>query len=358
MSVFISSIAELSQNFFNSDPLKFNQYFAITPDYQKYCLAANLPTRFTIMLAKEAMLIHDIAIHLLAGGYKLTTGTVKGICAIASGFLGLETDHQTPSKQAAIHFGFACFYLVDFFVSITNINKTYPQYLVNKIETIFTDFLKTSNKNVVTRNIIVSDPEIEQELKIARKELEKRNADFDQLAEEIEKIAQDSSQPSYCEETVDKALSPDINATLARIRNSTKNNQEKQQATSWFENESDIYKEINSLMQSKENIPVSSVVRNSFYIDADDLLEQTLSFSSSSDEQNLAEILIIPTVDLSLANVNKPGNPKIEVKSTPEVSQISRNPKKNNHPSQISARARSLEYDNNRRNRSKKTLAS
>ncbi|MEK7339306.1 MAG: hypothetical protein AABZ92_01165, partial [Verrucomicrobiota bacterium] len=91
MSVFIASITELSQNFFNSDPLKFNKYFAITPDYQKYCLNANLPTRCTITLAKEAMLIHDIAIHLLAGGVKLTIGSVKGICAIASGILGIET---------------------------------------------------------------------------------------------------------------------------------------------------------------------------------------------------------------------------------------------------------------------------
>ncbi|QZA58367.1 hypothetical protein [Candidatus Rhabdochlamydia porcellionis] len=224
MSAFIIPIIELSQNFFNSDPLKFNQYFAITPDYQKYCLTANLPTRFTITLAKEAMLIHDIAIHLLAGGYKLTTSTVKGICAIASGILGLETDHQTPSKQAAIHIGFACAYTVDFFVSIANINKRYPQHLVNKIETIFTDFLKISNKNVVTKNIIVSDPEIEQELKITREELEKRDAAFNQLEKEIEKTAQKLRKPSQCEKIVDEILHPDINAILAKA--SIKNNQE------------------------------------------------------------------------------------------------------------------------------------
>lgn len=225
MSIFVTTIAELSQNFFNSDPLTFNKYFAITPDYQKYCLRANLLTRSTLTLAKEAMLIHDMAIHLLAGACKLTIGGVKGICAIASGIFGLETDHQTPSKQAAIHFGFACVYAADIFASITNINNTYPQHLIDKIETFFTDFLKESNKNFVTKNIIVSDPKIEQELKIAREELEKRDADLNQLEEVLEKTAQNLNEPSRCEKIVDKILNPN-KSILEKTRSITKKNKQ------------------------------------------------------------------------------------------------------------------------------------
>ncbi|KAG6559444.1 hypothetical protein RHABOEDO_001585 [Candidatus Rhabdochlamydia oedothoracis] len=195
MSVFITSILELSQNFFKSDPLKFNQYFAITPDYQKYCLAANLPTRFTITLAKEAMLIHDIAIHLLAGGCKLTTGTVKGICEIASGILGLETDHQTSSKQAVVHIGFAFVYTVDFFVSITNINKTYPQHLIDKIKNVFINFLEVSNKEIPIKYI--ADPEIEKALKKKQAEAEEKELALQEeqrKAKEQEKLLKKTQQ--------------------------------------------------------------------------------------------------------------------------------------------------------------------
>ncbi len=206
MSVFIASITELSQNFFNSDPLKFNKYFAITPGYQKYCLNANLPTRCTITLAKEAMLIHDIAIHLLAGGVKLTIGSVKGIYAIASGILGIETDHQTPSKQAAVHIGFACVYAADIFVSITNINKTYPQHLVDKIRSAFIKLLEVPNKKITIQYI--ADPETEKALQEEQRKakeqeelLKKTQQELDNihdseflLEEELEKISKEARQ--------------------------------------------------------------------------------------------------------------------------------------------------------------------
>lgn len=331
MSVFIAPIIELSQNFFHSDPLKFNQYFAITPDYQKYCLAANLPTRFTITLAKEAMLIHDIAIHLLVGGCKFTTGTVKGIYAIASGILGLETDHQTPSKQAAIHIGFACVYAVDFLVSIANINKRYPQHLFNRIENFFTDFLKKSNKN-----IIVSNPEIEQELKIAREEIEKRDAAFNQLEEEIEKTAQKLNKPSQCEKIVNEILHTDINAILTKV--SIKNNQEQ-------------LLEITHTAKQKVN----------YCFESDDGFWSEEIFSSSDTFDN--ELDLIPfkkqkkiSRDAPLTISDKPENPKI--KSTLQASKTFR--KKtlllNNNSPKISAFERRNAYSEKIRNRSKKTL--
>ncbi|VHO04185.1 hypothetical protein [Candidatus Rhabdochlamydia sp. T3358] len=317
MSVFITSIAELSQNFFHSDPLKFDKYFAITPTYQKYCLDANLPTRFTITLAKEAMLIHDIAIHLLIGGVKLTTGAVKGICAVASGILGLETDHQTPSKQAAVHIGFACVYTADIFASITHINKKYPQHLIDKIKIIFTDFLKISNKNVVTKNIIISDPELEQELKIAREELEKRNTDLNQLEEEIEKTAQNLSKPSQCEKIIDKILNPDINAILTKAKSIIENNQAQQLTTHAREQE----------------------IINWLEIDDGFWSEGVLSSSDTFDNK----LDLISSKDVPLTTSNKPEKPKIKIKP---ASAVSRRLKKNHHLPKISARARGLEYAN------------
>ena len=252
MSVFMTSITELSQNFFNSNPLKFNEYFAITPDYQKYGSNTRLPTRITVTLAKEAMLIHDIAIHLLIGGVKLTTGAVKGICAIASGILGMETDHQTPSKQGAVHIGFACVYAADIFISITNINKTYPQHLIDKIEIFFTNFLETSNKNIVTKNIIVPDPAIEQELETALKEIEERDADLHQLEQEVEETVQKLRKPSQCEKIVDEALHSNTNTILGKVRSGTENNQKqkledfplvKRKTTNWFEDDDGFWSE-------------------------------------------------------------------------------------------------------------------
>ncbi|PWU13345.1 MAG: hypothetical protein C5B45_06255 [Chlamydiae bacterium] len=222
MSVFISSIAELSQNFFNSDPLKFNDYFAITPGYQKYCLGANLPTRFTLTLAKEAMLIHDIAIHLLAGGCKLTMGGVKGICAIASGIFGLETDHQTPSKQAVVHFGFACFYFMDFFISITSISNRYPQHVVDKIKSLFTKFLEVPNKGAIIKYII--DPETEEALN--RKQLELEEKDL-ALQEERRKAEELSKRDSILEAELEAEMEKiskearQITKVTSREKNST-----------------------------------------------------------------------------------------------------------------------------------------
>lgn len=169
MSLFIKSITELSQNFLHADPITFNQYFTITPDYQKYCLNATLPIRFTITLAKEAMLIHDIAIHLLAAGCKLTIGTVKGLCSIPFSMLNLEIDPQTPSKQAAVHFGFTLLYILDMFVSITNINQQYPQHLMDKINNVFIHFLEDPKKKMAIQ--YVTNPEIEKVLQNKQTEI-------------------------------------------------------------------------------------------------------------------------------------------------------------------------------------------
>jgi hypothetical protein len=344
MIVFIASIIELSQNFFNSDPLKFNKYFAITPDYQKYCLNANLATCFTITLAKEVMLIHDIAIHLLIGGIKLTTGAVKGICAIASGILGIETDHQTPSKQAAVHIGFACVYAADILASITNVNKTYLQNLIDKIEIFFADFLKKSNKN-----IIFSDIEIEQELKITLEELEKRNADFNQLEEEIEKTAQNLNEPFECEKIINEILNPNTRAILARIKSNIENNQEEQRETLYREKQG-----VTNWFESDDNTEdfwfEDEFRKNKTSAEKD--VEESLSFSRSSTRQDLNEFSTIPNLDLLLTASDQLEDSKIKVKS---ASQISKSFRKtlSNIPCQTSARARALKYDNERKNRSK-----
>lgn len=342
MIVFIASIIELSQNFFNSDPLKFNKYFAITPDYQKYCLNANLPTCFTITLAKEVMLIHDIAIHLLIGGIKLTTGAVKGIWAIASGILGIETDHQTPSKQAAVHIGFACVYAADILASITNINKTYLQNSIDKIEIFFADFLKKSNKN-----IIFSDPEIEQELKIALEELEKRNADFNQLEEEIEKTAQNLNEPFECEKIINETLNRNKSAILARTKSNIENNQEEQPETTYREKQG-----VTNWFDWTEDFSFEDEFKKN-KTSAEKDVEESLSFSRSSTRQDLNEFSTIPNLDLLLTASDQLEDSKIKVKS---ASQISKSFRKtlSNIPCQTSARARALKYDNERKNRSKK----
>lgn len=369
MRVFITSIAELSQNFFNSDPLKFNQYFAITPDYQKYCLGANLPTHFTITLAKEAMLIHDIAIHLLAGGYKLTTGTVKGICAIASGILGLETDHQTPSKQAAVHFGFACVYAADIFVSITNINNTYPQHLIDKIKNVFVNFLEVPSKEITIEYIV--DPEIEKALK-------KKQAE----AEEKELALQEEQRKAKEQEELLKKTQQELEDTRNSDFFSEKELQElftevpKVADTATYE-EDHIKKELkvtttSFIIDNKKlrTDPSQYMLTYTNGIDSDDdtdlLSQEDLWFE---DEFSENETVVKKQKEQLLKEEKKSieefplKNPKtLETKKITSLKKVSRRPKKktssNNNLSQISARARRLEYSEEIRSHSKKTLAS
>ena len=370
MSVFLTYITKLSQNFLHSDPFKYDEYLAITPTYQKYCLKGNLPTRFTITLAKEAMLIHDIAIHLLAGGVKLTIGVVKGICAIASGILGIETDHQTPSKQAAVHIGFACIYAIDLFVSITNINKTYPQHLVDKIKNTFIKFLKVHNKEITIEYL--ADPNLEEQLRVTQEELKIRDADLDQLEQDIERTAQNLNEPSQCELIVNEALNPDTSIILEKVRSITKNNREqlktthtaKPKVTIWFESESGINEIINSLTLNGESPLPPYDSQNYLSMDPDHLLEESFIRRETIEEtlrnnpfegQTLKEEKR-PIEKLSLENESviserEEINPQ---KNIPVTRRPKRKTSSHSNPLQTSAFAIRNEYSKNLRNRRKK----
>lgn len=168
MSVFFTSMAVLPQKFF-STPSEFNTFFSITNAYQTYCFDKNVFLRCSVgIVGKEAMLIHDIAFHLLGGLVKLSLGGIKGLCAIPIGAFGLETDHQRCIKEGIVHLGFSLFYVVDVFLSLSNINNTYPQGLLRKIENVFTTFLETTNKKV----IIIDNPETEKALRETQAEAE------------------------------------------------------------------------------------------------------------------------------------------------------------------------------------------
>ncbi len=356
MSVFIASITEMSQNFFNSNPLKFDKYFAITPDYQKYCLNAKLPTRFTITLAKEAMLIHDIAIHLLIGGVKLTTGAVKGICAVASGILGIETDHQTPSKQAAVHIGFACVYAADILASIASINKTYPQHLIDKIKNIFAEFLEVPNKGVT----VAYDANLEEQLRVTQEELKIRDADLDQLQQDIERTAQNLKEPSQCELIVNEILNPDKSIILAKARKITENNREqletthtaKPKVTSWFESENGINGIINSLTPNEKRTLAPYEHQNYLYMDPDYLLEESLIQEETIEEtlrNNPSEGQALKEEKRSIENSLSEN--ELVIPEREEITSVTRRPKEetssHNTPflPQISARSRRLAYD-------------
>ncbi|MGL4540068.1 MAG: hypothetical protein ACRCU0_03735 [Candidatus Rhabdochlamydia sp.] len=271
MSVF--PFIELTQKFFNSDPFEFDTYFSITPDYQKkYCLGANAFTRFTVgVVGKElALLTNDIALHLLAGAFKLAIGGLKSVSTIAAVVFSQELDYQTPIKEGVVHLGFVCLYALDFFASIANIGNRYPQYLVDKTRNVFANFLKASNKNMVIQQVIIADPKIAEELKATKEELKKRDADFNELAEEIENTTEELNKPSQCEKIVDEILNPDTKNRLAKVKDIKKNN-EAEKNLNWFESENEIKKRIASFTQKNTGYPA---VQRSLFID-DDELEQT-----------------------------------------------------------------------------------
>lgn len=279
MNALIPPITEFTQKIFNSDPFEFDTYFSITPDYQKYCLDANFFTRFAIgVVGKELVLINDVALHLLRGACKLATGGIKSVSTIVAVVFSQELDYQTSIKEGVVHLGFVCLYAVDFFASITNVGNRYPQYLVDKIRNVFADFLKTSNKNMIIQQVIVADPKIKEELEATIEELEKRNADFNELAKEIENTTEELNKPSQCEKIVDEALNLDTKSRLAKVKDMTKNNEVEPEFThaeakkdlNWFESENEIKKRIASFTQKNTDSPV---IQTSLFID-DDELEQ------------------------------------------------------------------------------------
>lgn len=216
MSVF--PIIELTQKFFNSDPFEFDTYFSITPDYQKkYCLGANAFTRFTVgVVGKElALLTNDIALHLLAGAFKLAIGGLKSVSTIVAVVFSQELDYQTPIKQGVVHLGFVCLYALDFFASIANIGNRYPQYLVDKTRNVFADFLKTPDKETNVQYII--DPEIERALKIEQEKTKEQEAILRRTQEELHEtrhsdfITEEELEKIFkeAEDTADKKVNND-----------------------------------------------------------------------------------------------------------------------------------------------------
>jgi hypothetical protein len=220
MSLLITSIVELSQKFF-SHPVECNEYFSITNDYQKYCSNKNMLVRCSIgVFAKEAMLVHDIFFNLFAGSIKLLAGGIKGICAIPAGAFNVETDHPRCVKESIVHFGFSAFYSLDALISLLNINNTYPQDLLKRVESIFTNFLYIPNKGTIIQQ--VSDPQIEKELIEIKQKLEKIEEEVAQDLQDIDtligEVGNKMKLPSHCEKLVDQALkNPRTKVTLQKV---------------------------------------------------------------------------------------------------------------------------------------------
>lgn len=321
MSSFITNITELSQKIFTADPFEFDDYFTMTPDYQTYCLDSKLVTRVTIgFFGKEIALIYDLAIHLFRGAYKLTTGGLKGVYTIATVAFGLELDYQTPIKQGIVHLGFVCLYAMDFFASTANFFNSYPQHLVHKTRNAFADFLKTPNKNdlpppnyEMEEKLKLAKEELEkrnkeEELKLAKKELEKKNmekelklakeelakrhsdvsdleeklekrdSDFSDLEEEIGKTTEEFHNPSECEKIVNEILNPDTKSHLTKVKNMIKKTKVESESTqekkdlNWFESANGINKKITSFTH-KNTDSTYPTAQSRLFMD-DDELEQ------------------------------------------------------------------------------------
>jgi Skp family chaperone for outer membrane proteins len=363
MNVFVTSIAELSQHFFQANPLTFNDYFAITPSYQKRCSHAHLFTRISILFTKEVMLIHDIAIHLLAGGYKLTMGTIKGICVIASGILNLEIDHQTPSKQAVVHLGFACVYVADLFVSVTTINNTYPQSLMDKIKDIFTKFLKSPNKGTIVEYRI--DPEIEKALRKKQAETEEKER---ALQEEQRKTKEQEELLKKAQQELKDIRDSDF-ISEEEFEKIFKEAQEVVDTKIYEENsiEEELIYEEDSLVLPKNTLlihPSQYMLTYHTESDEDYWYDGSFHFSNQhpsltlSQEQALKKDEAKENIHHSFTIADRLESPKTEIKSTSHISKAhSRKPFSGDNPYQISALYRRTQYSKELKKRRKKNQA-
>ncbi|HEV3269962.1 MAG TPA: hypothetical protein VGZ69_04855 [Candidatus Rhabdochlamydia sp.] len=333
MSVFITSITELSRNFFHLDPFKYDEYFAITPFFQKHCPNASLLHRVCLIPVK---VIHDGPIHAPAAVVKTIMAIVKSIFAILLEVFGIEIDYRTPFKQGLAHLVLGVIHLIEAPLSlIPNTHKIHLLYLdrISKIKNSLAKFLETSNKGITIK--YVADPNLEEQLRVAQEELKIRDADFDQLEQDIERTAKNLKEPSQCEKIVDRSLLLSKKAILEKVRNINKTARQPITTHKEIKNE----KITNSLMQNEKSV-VTSKKHHSFE-DVDDLLEK---IPTPSNTDILATIF------------SESKNSKEEVQSAPrEYKNSNKNFSSNSsHPSQKSSFALRKEYSENLRNRSKK----
>lgn len=174
MSVFITYITKLSRNFLHSDPFEYDKCLAITPFFQEHCPDASLLYRVCLIPAK---VMHDAPIHVPPAVIKMTMAVGGYIFAILFEIVGIEIDYRISFKQGLAHLVLGVIHPIEAPLSlIPNTHKIHLLYLdrISKIKNSLAKFLETSNKNVITKNIIISNPETEKALKRTQKEVEKK----------------------------------------------------------------------------------------------------------------------------------------------------------------------------------------
>jgi hypothetical protein len=355
MSVFITSITELSRNFFHLDPFKYDEYFAITPFFQKHCPNASLLHRVCLIPVK---VIHDGPIHAPAAVVKTIMAIVKSIFAILLEVFGIEIDYRTPFKQGLAHLVLGVIHLIEAPLSlIPNTHKIHLLYLdrISKIKNSLAKFLETSNKNIITKNIIVSNPETEKALKRTQKEVEEKEL---ALQEEQRKAKEQ-------DELLQRAQQE-----LSNIRNSDfifeeeleKISKEAQQVLDTEVYEEDRIEEESTDEEGSLSSPNDKLPSSYYTLAYDDTKDWSFDENdgeceeaiSSSQEQFLKRekrsIENSPSENKSVISEREEINPQ---KNIPVTRNSREKAFSHNNPLQ-SARARRLEYDKTRRNRRKK----
>lgn len=129
-------------SFLVSNPISFNQNLGNR--CQAFCSkdpSPNILSRLIVsVIIKDSTRISDIAIHLIVGLVKLTIYTTKLIYSIPERLWVFISNYEI-GKKGLSHLGFSDFYLVDMFISLTNIINGYPKDLIERIENFFSRFL-------------------------------------------------------------------------------------------------------------------------------------------------------------------------------------------------------------------------
>lgn len=297
MNALITPIVKLSKKFFDS-PIECNKYFAITNDYQKYCYNSNLLTRCAIgVVAKEAMLVHDIFFNLIAGSIKLLTGGIKGLCAIPAGAFNTEIGHQRSVKESVVHFGFSAFYTADMILSFANINNSYPKDLFKKIEGIFAKFLQIPNRKA-----------IEEELRKTNEELARAVQDLEDISQLIDHAEKILKQPSNCEKVVNRVFHSNTKARLKEVGNIINSDRKREDPT--------FSKELQELIdQHTRDIPS--------LLPPHKMEEESWDFENSEESWNFEENLepknYVENIEAIERNIVTPQESKLATKPTPLI---------------------------------------
>lgn len=118
------------------NPLSCDTYCNLGNHFQEQLLnSPHLAIRTTLVFAKIVGRVHDISIHTVLGSIKLIASTAMAIYSIPAAAFDSIPIHHKPAKQASRHFALALFFMADIPLSLANLFKRYPQYLVDKIQT-------------------------------------------------------------------------------------------------------------------------------------------------------------------------------------------------------------------------------